>query len=381
MIKKICKWALASAVIALAINVHASDSVKVGVILSTTGPAASLGIPERNTISLLPTTLGDRKVEYIMLDDETDPGVAGRNARRLIEQEKVDVIIGSTAVPTSIAAAEVAAENQTVTISLAPYIPTENQHPWTFPLPQTVAVMSESLFADMAKQGIKRLAYIGFSDNWGQAWLADIDRHLIKHGLELVATERYARSDRSVAGQILRVLGSRPDAVLIGASGTPGVLPMSTLRERGFKGVIYQTHGMANQDVLRLAGSSAEGMILPTGAVLVAELLPENHPSKRQATEFVKSYESRHGEGSRNNFAAYAYDAYLLLNDAVKRIDGSIKPGTPAFRNALRDKIENTHELAVSHGVVSWGVNQRSAFDARGAVLITVKDGNWALVE
>lgn len=381
MIKKICKWVLVSAAIGLAVNVQASNSIKVGVTLSATGPAASLGIPERNAINLLPSTLGDRVVEYIVLDDESDPGVAGRNARRLIEQEVVDVIIGSTTVPTSIATAEVAADNQTATISLAPYIPTENQHPWTFPLPQTVSVMSESLFSNMASQGVKRLAYIGFSDNWGQAWLADIDRHLNKHSLELVATERYARSDRSVAGQVLRIVGSRPDAVLIGASGTPGVLPMSMLRERGFKGIVYQTHGMANQDVLRLAGSSAEGMILPTGAVLVAELLPENHPSKQQAIEFVQSYERKHGEGSRNNFAAYAYDAYLLLNDAVKRIDSSISPGTPEFRKALRDKIENTRELAVSHGVVNWGVDQRSPFDTRGAVLITVKDGNWALVE
>lgn len=381
MIKKICKWALTSAAIGLAAHVHATETIKVGVTLSATGPAASLGIPERNAINLLPSKLGSKNVQYIILDDETDPGAAGRNARRLIEQERVDVIIGSTAVPTSIAAAEVAAENQTPIIPLAPYIPSEGQHSWTFPLPQTVAVMSESLYNHMQNEGIKRLAYIGFSDNWGQAWLNDIEHQLNERGIELVATERYARSDRSVAGQVLRLIAARPDAVLIGASGTPGVLPMSTLRERGFKGAIYQTHGMANQDVLRLAGSSAEGMILPTGAVLVAELLNDDHPSKARAVEFVQSYEHENGEGSRNNFAAYAYDAYIVLDDAIKRIDSRLKPGTSAFRSALREAIESTNELAVSHGVVNWSIDKRSPFDGRGAVLITVKNGKWALVE
>lgn len=381
MIKNICKLTIVSALIGLSASLHAQDAVKVGVTLSATGPAASLGIPERNAINLLPSTIGGRSVQYILLDDETDPGVASRNARRLVEQDRVDVIIGSTAVPGSVAASEVASENATPIIPLAPFIPSENQHAWTFPLPQTVAVMSESLFEHMAKDGVKRLAYIGFSDNWGESWLTDIERHLDKHNIQLVATERYARSDRSVAGQVLRILGSRPDAVLIGASGTPGVLPMSTLRERGFQGVIYQTHGMANQDVLRLAGTSAEGMILPTGAVLVAELLPEDHPSKKRAIDFIQLYEGRHGDGSRNNFAAYAYDAFLLLDDAIARLDPKIKPGSVEFREALRDSIEETNELAVSHGVLNWNSEQRSPFDNRGAVLITVKDGQWSLVK
>ena len=381
MIKNICKLTIVSALIGLSVSLHAQDAVKIGVTLSATGPAASLGIPERNAINLLPSTIGGRSVQYILLDDETDPGVASRNARRLVEQDRVDVIIGSTAVPASVAASEVASENATPIIPLAPFIPSENQHAWTFPLPQTVAVMSESLFEHMAKDGVKRLAYIGFSDNWGESWLTDIERHLDKHNMQLVATERYARSDRSVAGQVLRILGSRPDAVLIGASGTPGVLPMSTLRERGFQGVIYQTHGMANQDVLRLAGTSAEGMILPTGAVLVAELLPEDHPSKKRAIDFIQLYEGRHGDGSRNNFAAYAYDAFLLLDDAIARLDPKIKPGSVEFREALRDSIEETNELAVSHGVLNWNSEQRSPFDNRGAVLITVKDGQWSLVK
>ncbi|MEX1057134.1 MAG: ABC transporter substrate-binding protein [Natronospirillum sp.] len=380
MIKHCLKLSLISAAMSLALNASANDTVTIGVTISTTGPAASLGIPERNALRILPSTLGDRDVRYVILDDETDPGSAARNARRLVEQENVDAIIGSTSVPTSVAASEVASDNQTAIIPLAPFIPSDSQFAWTFPLPQTVAVMSESLFQHMADSGVERLAYIGFSDSWGQAWVDDIGPRLELHGIELVATERYARSDRSVAGQVLRVISSSPDAVLIGASGTPGVLPMSTLRERGFNGLVYQTHGMANQDVLRLAGAAAEDMILPTGGVLVAELLPENHESKELAVEFVTAYEAQQGEGSRNNFAAYAYDAYLLLDHAVRNVDTSVEAGTLEFRAALRDAIVDTQELAVTHGVLNWGA-ERSPFDSRGAILISVEDGKWTLVD
>jgi branched-chain amino acid transport system substrate-binding protein len=340
-----------------------------------------LGIPERNAINVLPSQIGGRDVRFVILDDETDPAAAARNARRLVEQNQVDAIIGSTTVPTSIAAAEVAADNQTPIIPLAPFVPSAGQHAWTFPMAQPVSVMSSALFDHMSNNEVQTLAYIGFSDNWGEAWVQDIGPRSEALGIEVVRVERYARTDRTVSGQVLRILAAQPDAVLIGASGTPGVLPMSTLRERGYQGIIYQTHGMANQDVLGLAGSSGEGMILPTGAVLVAELLPEDHESKTMAVDFVQSYEMTHGAGSRNNFAAYAHDAYVQLDYAISNMDQSLEPGTLEFRQALREAIEATSELAVSHGVVNWGADSRNPFDERGAVLITVNNGAWAIVE
>lgn len=359
---------------------HAGE-VTIGVTLSQTGPAASLGIPERNAINVLPQQIAGRDVRFIILDDETDPSAAARNARRFVEQNQVDAIIGSTTVPTSIAAAEVAADNNTAIIPLAPFIPSESQRQWTFPMAQPVSVMSEALFNHMADNGVRTLAYIGFSDNWGEAWIEDIPQRADARGIDIVRVERYARTDRSVSGQVLRILAERPDAVLIGASGTPGVLPMSTLRERGYTGLIYQTHGMANQDVLGLAGSSGEGMILPTGAVLVAELLPETHESKQMAMSFVTAYEQAHGEGSRNNFAAYAHDAFVQLEYAMGKIDASLQPGTAEFRVALRNAIESTSELPVSHGVVNWSADSRNPFDQRGAVVITVENGNWAIAQ
>lgn len=355
----------------------ASDTVVVGVSVSATSSGASMGIEERRAIELLPDTLGGLPVRYIILDDGTDPSTAAKNARRFVEEEKVDAIIGSTVVPTSVPISAVANETKTPQVALVPWYPKPDQLTWTFPLSQSIAVMSAPLFENMQAQGVKRLAFIGFQGGYGDVWLQDVVPRSKEKGIDLVAVERYDRNDQSVTGQTLKMLAAKPDAVLIVAGGTPGVLPMRELKERGFKGLIYQTHGMANNDVLRLAGKAAEGMILPTGAVLVAESLADDHPSKPVALEFLKLYEGKYGPGARNNFAAFAYDAYLVLDQAVAQAKNKAKPGTPEFRAAIRDAIEDLKELPVSHGVINMSPTDHSGFDHRAAVLITVENGKW----
>ena len=355
---------------------QAADTVKVGVSMSITGPAASLGIPSKNVIDLLPGTLGGLPVEYIVLDDATDSSAAARNARRFA-QDGVDAIIGSNTVPTSLAISAIAVETKTPQLGVSAAAPRPEHLEWVFSIPQTVDLMNTRLFADMKEKGVKKLAFIGFTGGYGDVWLQDVQARSEREGIELVAVERYERTDQSVTGQTLKMLSKKPDAVFIAASGTPGVLPMKELKARRFKGTVYQTHGMANNDVLRLAGAQAEGMLLPTGAVLVAEDLPESHPSKPVALEFLKLYEGKHGAGSRDNFAAYAYDAYLLLDKAVAEARKSAKPGTAEFRQGIRDAIENTQELPVTHGVISMSKTQHAGFDQRAAVLITVEKGRW----
>lgn len=359
---------------------QAADTVKIGVSFSATGPAASLGIPSRQAVELLPPTLGGLPVQYIVLDDATDSSAAARNARRFVE-EGVDAIIGSNTVPTSLAISAVAVETGTPQLGVSAAAPRPEHLEWVFSIPQTVDVMNAQLFEDMKKRGVKRLAFIGFTGGYGDVWLQDVQARTEAEGIELVSVQRYERTDQSVTGQVLRMLTGKPDAVFIAGSGTPGVLPMKELKARNFKGHIYQTHGMANNDVLRLAGSDANGMILPTGAVLVAEELPEDHPSKPVALEFLKLYEGKYGAGSRDNFAAYAYDAYLLLDQAVAKAKADVKPGTAEFRKALRDAIEDTRELAVTHGVINMSETVHAGFDHRAAVLITAEDGKWKTVE
>ncbi|MBP0620823.1 ABC transporter substrate-binding protein [Cupriavidus consociatus] len=356
-----------------------ANEIKIGVSLSTTGPGASLGIPEKQALAMLPQTLGGKPVKYIMLDDGTDPSNASKNARRLIEEEKVDAIIGSSTVPTAIAVATVAAEGKTPAVALSPFVPKPGWLAWSFSLPQPVGVMSAALFDDMAARKVQSLAFIGYNDSYGEAWLKEVQPRAEASGIKLVATERFARTDQSVAGQTVKVVSSRPDAVIVVGSGTPAALPMTALRDRGYKGPIYQTHGVANNDFLRVGGKSADGVVLPAGALLVAEQLPEGHPSKAVASDFVKRYEAKYGAGSRDLFAGYAYDAYLLLGKAAASVPTSVQPGTPAFRQALRDAIENTKGLPATHGVISVSKTEHSVYDASSRVLVKVQNGSWRI--
>jgi branched-chain amino acid transport system substrate-binding protein len=356
-----------------------SGQVTIGVTLSTTGPAASLGIAEKNTIELLPKTLGGLPVQYIVLDDASDPTQAAKNARRFVESEKVDAIIGTSNTPGSLAVAEVANESKTPQIALAPFTPKQIQ--WVFPLPQSVAVMSTALFEHMKQSGIKSLGFVGFSDAYGEAWLQDAQKTAAQFGISIVATERFARTDQTVTAQTLKLMQAKPDAVLIAGSGTPAALPMRALRERGYKGQLYQTHGVANNDFLRISGKADEGVILPTGNVLVVEQLTDANPSKKPGLNYVQTYEAKHGAGSRSPFGAYAQDAYLLLDQAVAVAAKKAKPGSADFRVALRDAMEGVKDLPVTHGVISMSPTDHSGYSQTSRVLVTIEKSSWKLLK
>ncbi|VVD65672.1 Leu/Ile/Val-binding protein [Pandoraea morbifera] len=354
-------------------------AVTIGVTLSSTGPGASLGIPEKQAIGMLAPTLGGLPVRYIVLDDATDPTTATKNARRLATEDKVDAIIGSSTTPACLAVAAVAADTRTPQLGLCPFVPSAAQMRYVFSLPQSVAVMADAVLDDMKAHKVKTLGFIGFSDSYGEAWLKDIQARAGARQIQVAPIERYARNDQSVTAQALKIMSANVDAVIIAASGTPGALPMSTLRERGYKGRIYQTHGVANNDFLRVAGKSAEGVILPVGNILVAEQLSPNHPGKAVAADFAKRYEALYGVGSRNLFAGYAYDAYLVLDRAVAVAAKQAQPGTQAFRDALVSAIEQTRGLAATHGMINVNAQDHSAYGEDGRVLVTVKGGKWTI--
>lgn len=354
-------------------------AVTIGVTLSSTGPGASLGIPEKQAIGMLAPTLGGLPVRYIVLDDATDPTTATKNARRLATEDRVDAIIGSSTTPACLAVAAVAADTRTPQLGLCPFVPSAAQMRYVFSLPQSVAVMADAVLDDMKAHKVKTLGFIGFSDSYGEAWLKDIQARAGARQIQVAPIERYARNDQSVTAQALKMMSANVDAVIIAASGTPGALPMSTLRERGYKGRIYQTHGVANNDFLRVAGKSAEGVILPVGNILVAEQLSPSHPGKAVATDFAKRYEAQYGAGSRNLFAGYAYDAYLVLDRAVAVAAKQAQPGTQAFRDALVSAIEQTRGLAATHGMINVNAQDHSAYGEDGRVLVTVKGGKWTI--
>ncbi len=354
--------------------------ITIGVTLSATGPAASLGIPEKNTIPLMPTTMGGEKVKYLVLDDATDPTAASKNARKLVTEDKVDVIIGSSTTPTCTAVLEVAAETKTPQISLAPFARTADKAAWVFQAPQDFGIMGGAVIGHMLANGVKTVAFIGYSDGYGELWLRVMNGLAPAKNIKMVAVERFNRTDTSVTGQILKILTTNPDAVLIVGSGTPAALPQATLVERGYKGRIYQTHGVANNDFLRVGGKNVEGAVLPIGPVLVPEQLPDSNASKKVALEYIKAYEGAHGAGSHSTFGAHTWDAGLMLQRAVPEALKKAKPGTAEFRAALRDALENIKELPATHGVFSFSPTDHNGLDNRAVVMVTVENGKWKLL-
>lgn len=368
--------------LALVFPLTVMAQVKVGVTLATTGPAASLGIPERNTVALLPNEIAGQKVEYIVLDDATDTTQAVKNTRKLITEDKVDVVIGTSVTPGSLAMIDVAAESKVPMISVAASArivdPMDDKRKWVFKTPQNDALMATALADAMKKKNYKKLGFIGFADAYGDGWLAVMKDAAQKQGIEIVAVEKYARNDTSVTGQVLKLVGAKPDAILIAGAGTPAALPQKELIARGFKGQIFQTHGAANNDFLRVCGKDCEGTMLPAGPMLVASQMPDSNPVKASAMDYVKKYEAAHGAGSISTFGGHLWDAGQLVVTAVPvALKTGAKPGTPEFRAALRDAIENVKNLPVSHGVFNMSPTDHAGFDDRARVIVKVDGGKW----
>ena len=377
------RWSAALLVTVLLAD-PAAAQIKVGVTISTTGPAASLGVPQRNSVALLPRTVAGQSVEYIVLDDAADSTRAVANARKLIDENAVDALIGSSTTPASLAMIDVAAEKQVPMISLAASArliqPMDAQRHWVFKTPQNDSLMADAIAGHMAAHGIKTVGFIGFNDAYGDGWLTEATRAFGAKNIQLVATEKFARADTSVTGQVLKLIAAKPDAVLIAGAGTPAALPQKTLHERNYAGAYYQTHGVANADFLRVGGKDVEGTILPAGPILVAAQLPDSNPIKAVALDYVTRYEAANGPGSVATFGAHAYDASVMLNAAVTTALKSAKPGTQAFRNALRDALESTSGLVLTHGVMTTTATDHNGFDDRARVMVTIQDGAWKLL-
>jgi len=371
-----------AAAMTLAFALPALADVTIGVTVSATGPAASLGIPQKNTIELLPTSIGGEKINWVVLDDASDTTKAVTNAKKLVNEDKVDVIIGSSTTPASLAMREVAADSGTPMISLAASAqiinPADAKTKWIFKTPQNDALMADAVAVSMKANGVKTMGYIGFADAYGDGWLAEMKRSAQTAGIKIVGEEKYNRNDPSVTGQVLKLVSANPDAILIGAAGTPGATPQKELVARGYKGKIYQTHGVGNPDFLRVVGKDGNGTVLPIGPMLVYEQLPDSNQVKKAAQDYVSKYEQKFGV--RTTFGGHLWDAWLLLAKAIPEAAKKAKPGTPQFRTALRDALETSDVVGV-HGVFVMNANDHNGLDNRARVMISIDDGKWKLVK
>jgi branched-chain amino acid transport system substrate-binding protein len=369
------------ALLALGGGNAAFADIKVGVTIAATGSAAALGVPAKNTFTeLFPKEIAGEKVVVILLDDASDPGAATTNARRLVTEDKVDVLVGSSITPSSMAVAGVAFESGVPHFTQSPVGLPPGRDKFTFMMPQKVSLMASVVFKHMQANNVKTVGYIGFSDSWGDLWVKEFKSLAEPMGLQLIDEERYARADTSVAGQCLKLVAAKPDAILVGASGTGAALPQISLRERGFKGLIYHTHGAVTKDFIRISGKAAEGVILPSGPLVVAELLADS-PQKTVALEHLRAYEAKFGAGTITQFSGHASDVGQILKRVVPVALKTAKPGTPEFRQALLAAIESEKEIAASHGVYNFTPTDHAGLDDRARVLLTVKDGTWAIVK
>ncbi|WP_395694359.1 ABC transporter substrate-binding protein [Piscinibacter sp.] len=378
---KLKRLLLAAAITLIGASGAARADITVGVTVSATGPAASLGIPEKNTVDLMPKTIAGQKINYIVLDDGSDTTKAVANTRKLITEDKVDVVLGSTITPNSLAMIDVVAENQVPMISMAASArivePVDAKRRWVFKTPQNDIMMSLAIATHMANNGVKTVGFIGFADAYGEGWYGEFAKVAALKGLQIVANERYARTDTAVTGQVLKIVAAKPDAVLVAGSGTPAALPQKTLRERGYTGKYYQTHGVANADFLRVGGKDVDDTFLPAGPVLVADQLPASNPVRKSAQAYVAAYEAAHGKGSVSTFGAHAWDAGLLMTAALPAALKKAKPGTPEFRAALRDAIEQVKDLAGAHGIFSMSPTDHLGLDQRAYVMVKIVNGAW----
>ncbi|TFY97560.1 ABC transporter substrate-binding protein [Ramlibacter rhizophilus] len=354
--------------------------IVVGVSASTTGPGASLGLHVANAVAILPKTIAGEPVRYVMLDDGSDPTLGAKNVRRLVSEDKVDVIIGSSTVPVALSQGAVANESRVAFLALCPIPIDPAKQSYLYAVPQPIPLMLDAVVEHMQANKVKKVGYIGFADSWGDLNLRSLKGLGEKNGIEVTTDERYARPDTSVTAQMLKVLSTSPDAVFVGASGTPAALPQIAAADRGYRKPMYHTHGVVNNDFIRVGGKRAEGAIAPTGPVVVAEQLPADNPLKAPGLEFLKKYEGAYGAGSRNAFAAYAWDAGAIIQAAVPVALKKAKPGTPEFRQAMRDAIESNNNVLGTHAVYNMSPTDHYGVDKRARVLVRVQDGEWKLL-
>lgn len=358
--------------------------VKIGVVSSSTGPIAMVGIPQKNTVPLMPTKAGGQSIRYIPLDDGSDPTASVVAIKKLISEENVDAIIGPSGSPNAMGAIQFIAEAGVPLLApvgtAAVVLPMNEQKKWVFKTTQNDGLIASALLDHMAKTGVKTVGFIGTADPYGENWGKVFAEGAAKKGIRIVADERFQRQDTSVTAQALKVIAARPDAVLIAAPGSPAVLPQLALVDRGYKGKFYQTHGAALPDFLKLGGKKVEGTILAASLMLVLDQVPDSHPSKKIAKGYMAAYEKTYGV-TPATFGGNMFDAGLLLEKAIPLALAKGKPGTPEFRSALRDALEQTRELAATQGVYNMTPADHSGFDERGRELITVSNGTWTLLK
>lgn len=367
----------------LGIASAAQAEITVGFITSQSGPGSSIGVLyDRGMKAAVEyaSSIGAEKIKLIQLDDGSDPSAATRNARKLVEESKVDLLIGTATAASTSAMVPIANELKVPMIAISPISVAANDagDRWAIVMPQPPTLMVKVVVDRMKRDGVKQFAYVGFSDAWGDLVYNGAQKPAEADGLKILTNERYARTDTSVTGQVLKMMSTKPDAVLLGGAATQGALPPLALAERGYKGPLYGTPALLNADFIRVGGKAVEGVQVSAGPVIVAEQLPDSHFSKKISMEFRAAYQKANGTATTDGFSAYSFDAWLVFLDAAKRAMATgAKPGTPEFRVALRNAIFSTKDLVGTHAIYNYKPSDSYGVDERALVMVRLVNGQW----
>jgi len=364
-------------------------TIRIGVVVSSTGSAGSLGEPERDTIQLFEeqfAEIGGAEIEWIIEDDASDPTQAVTAVKQMIDRENVHAVVCCTVSPNSLAILETVQGDEVPNISLAAsaqIVEPAAEKEWIFKTPQNDALMVEVLTEHMLEQGVENVAFLGFDDAYGESGQAAFEEVIGDKDIELTGSESYAREDTDVTAQLTQLSRDNPDAYLIWAIPPGADVAHKDLVNLGFEGEIYQSHGVANSTFLELGGDAIEGTYLPAGKLLTADDLSDDDPQKEVLLEYRDTYEEEYGEGSANTFGGHAFDAMLVLEGAIERaLDGDADPSdVEAFRSTLRDEIETTSDLPGTGGVFNYSPEDHAGLDTEAAVMLEIANGDWSLIE
>ncbi len=378
------RWTLGLA--AMAVSAFATcagaQEITVGFVTSLSGPASSIGLNYEKGINAAYAYKADVngvKINLIKLDDGSDPSAATQNARKLVEQNKVDLMIGTSSAPATNAMLTVANELKVPFIGVSPVnVPLPSTgNPWGISVPQTPSLMVKVIADRMKRDGINETGFIGFTDSWGDLVYNGAKTAEQAGGPKVTSNERYTRTDTSVTAQALKVMATKPDALLDGGSATQAALPLLEMRKLGFKGNFYGTPALLNRDFVRIGGKAAEGVQVSAGPVIVTPQLPDAHFSKKIGTTFHEVFRKVNGGDADDGFSGYSFDAWVIFLEAAKTALGKTKPGTQEFREALMQAIYSSKDIVGVHAVYNFNPKSYYGVDERSLVVVRLVDGKW----
>ena len=354
--------------------------IKVGAVLSVTGPAAFLGDPQLKTLQLYVERLNaqggvlGRKLEFVHYDDGGEAGKANNLTKRLLESDKVDLIIGGTTTGATMAMAPLVEKASIPFVSLAGgVVVVAPVKKWLFKTPHTDRMAAEKVFADMKKRGLLKVGLLSETSGFGQSGRKETLAVASKHGIEIVADETYGPKDSDITAQLTKIKSAAGiQAVFVFGLGQGPAVATKNFAQLGIKLPHYQSHGVASDEYLKLSGAAAEGVRLPSPALLIADSLPANDPQKAVVTGYFKAYQDRFKE-EPSTFGGYAYDALMLSVEAIKRAGST-------DGEKVRAALEQTKGYVGVTGVFNLSSSDHMGLDLSAFRMLEVKGGNWVPV-